>query len=192
MVIIELMRSNKLETYKIQPKIRFSLSEMMECYGKVLITFVFAVGPLQFFSFPIIEWVVDKDKFAPAICIRSVLAITLVFLAPYAHWAEIIIWAWLFLGPLIVPCHMFTFLALVRLATNAAFIETHSGYEFPWSPSRYIPFYGEQYKIITTLLGKVVTATLHQSSHTVITSMRREKLRMEDKVDGSTPPFKSE
>lgn len=55
MVMIELLRSNKFEIYKIQPKTTFTLTEMMECYRKVLITFVFAVGPLQLLSYPIIE-----------------------------------------------------------------------------------------------------------------------------------------
>lgn len=54
-VIIELMRSKKIDRFKIQPKIRNSLSDMLDCYRKVILTFVLAVGPLQIFSYPIIQ-----------------------------------------------------------------------------------------------------------------------------------------
>ncbi|XP_019152216.1 PREDICTED: methylsterol monooxygenase 1-1-like [Ipomoea nil] len=64
------------------------------------------------------------------------------FAAPYAHWAEILILGFAsFLGPLMVPCHITTFWLWFILRQTEA-IETHSGYEFPWSPSKYIPFYG--------------------------------------------------
>ncbi|KMT12245.1 hypothetical protein BVRB_5g101900 [Beta vulgaris subsp. vulgaris] len=46
-----------------------------------------------------------------------------------------------FLGPAIVPCHITTFLLWVVLRHIEA-IETHGGYDFPWSPTKYIPFYG--------------------------------------------------
>ncbi|KAG5092508.1 hypothetical protein JHK82_051286 [Glycine max] len=79
--------------------------------------------------------------------------------APYAHWAEIIILGIpSFLGPVLVPGHITTYRLWFILRQLEA-IETHSGYyykvnkviiyhhlltryDFPWSPTKYIPFYG--------------------------------------------------
>ncbi|KAF9602833.1 hypothetical protein IFM89_031693 [Coptis chinensis] len=64
------------------------------------------------------------------------------FAAPYAHWAEVLILGFpSFLGPAMVPCHMTTFWLWMILRQVEA-IETHSGYEFPWRLTKYIPFYG--------------------------------------------------
>ncbi|EYU30461.1 hypothetical protein ABFS82_01G086500 [Erythranthe guttata] len=64
------------------------------------------------------------------------------FAAPYAHWAEILILGIpSFLGPAIVPGHMITFWFWIALRQLEA-IETHSGYDFPWTLTKYIPFYG--------------------------------------------------
>ncbi|KAF7810174.1 methylsterol monooxygenase 1-1-like [Senna tora] len=64
------------------------------------------------------------------------------FAAPYAHWAEILILGIpSFLGPAMVPGHMVTFWLWIALRQIEA-IDTHSGYDFPWSPTKYIPFYG--------------------------------------------------
>ncbi|XP_062074129.1 methylsterol monooxygenase 1-1-like isoform X2 [Humulus lupulus] len=66
----------------------------------------------------------------------------IVFAAPYAHWAEILILGFpSFLGPAIVPGHMIT-LWLWMVLRQIEAIDTHSGYDFPWSPTKYIPFYG--------------------------------------------------
>ncbi|CAA6662160.1 unnamed protein product [Spirodela intermedia] len=64
------------------------------------------------------------------------------FAAPYAHWAEVLILGIpSFLGPAIAPGHMITFWLWIILRQMEA-IETHSGYEFPFTPTKYIPFYG--------------------------------------------------
>ncbi|KAK5804685.1 Methylsterol monooxygenase 1-1 -like protein [Gossypium arboreum] len=64
------------------------------------------------------------------------------FAAPYAHWLEVLILGIpSFLGPAIVPGHMITFWLWIALRQIEA-IETHSGYDFPWTPTRFIPFYG--------------------------------------------------
>ncbi|KAB1998852.1 hypothetical protein ES319_D12G118300v1 [Gossypium barbadense] len=64
------------------------------------------------------------------------------FAAPYAHWAEILILGIpTFLGPAMVPCHMTTLWLWSSLRQVEA-IETHSGYNFPWSPTKLIPYYG--------------------------------------------------
>ncbi|XP_019170427.1 PREDICTED: methylsterol monooxygenase 1-1-like isoform X5 [Ipomoea nil] len=64
------------------------------------------------------------------------------FAAPYAHWAEILILGIpSFLGPAMVPCHIITFWLWIGLRQIEA-IETHSGYDLPWTPTKYIPFYG--------------------------------------------------
>ncbi|XP_031128556.1 methylsterol monooxygenase 1-1-like [Ipomoea triloba] len=64
------------------------------------------------------------------------------FAAPYAHWAEILILGIpSFLGPAMVPGHIITFWLWIGLRQIEA-IETHSGYDLPWTPTKYIPFYG--------------------------------------------------
>ncbi|CAA0820565.1 Methylsterol monooxygenase 1-1 [Striga hermonthica] len=64
------------------------------------------------------------------------------FAAPYAHWAEVLILGIpSFLGPAMVPGHILTFWLWIGLRQIEA-IETHSGYDFPWTPTKYIPFYG--------------------------------------------------
>ncbi|KAJ4825837.1 hypothetical protein Tsubulata_045464 [Turnera subulata] len=64
------------------------------------------------------------------------------FAAPYAHWGEALIQGIPpFLGPALVPGHMVTYWLWYAIRVIEA-IETHSGYEFPWSPSKFIPFYG--------------------------------------------------
>ncbi|XP_023539250.1 methylsterol monooxygenase 1-2-like [Cucurbita pepo subsp. pepo] len=64
------------------------------------------------------------------------------FAAPYAHWAEVLILGIpSFLGPAMVPGHMITFWLWIALRQIEA-IETHSGYDFPWSVTKLIPFYG--------------------------------------------------
>ncbi|KAL2902158.1 Methylsterol monooxygenase 1-1, partial [Bienertia sinuspersici] len=64
------------------------------------------------------------------------------FAAPYAHWAEILIVGTpSLLGPAIAPCHMTTFWLWLVLR-NIEAIDTHIGYEFSWSPTKFIPFYG--------------------------------------------------
>lgn len=64
------------------------------------------------------------------------------FAAPYAHWAEILILGIpSFLGPAMAPGHMITFWLWIAIRQIEAF-DTHSGYDFPWSPTKYIPFYG--------------------------------------------------
>ncbi|URE03953.1 Fatty acid hydroxylase superfamily [Musa troglodytarum] len=64
------------------------------------------------------------------------------FAAPYAHWAEVLLLGIpSFVGPAIAPCHMITFWLWIALRQLEA-IETHSGYDFPLSPTKFIPFYG--------------------------------------------------
>ncbi|XP_031127851.1 methylsterol monooxygenase 1-1-like [Ipomoea triloba] len=177
-VMIQRLRSHKFDRFKIQPRATHSLSEMIHCYTKVLLTFVYSVCPLQILSYPIIKWIGIRTSLAlPSWgeMLSQVLVYFLVedyanywlhrmlhckwgydkihrvhhqylapmvFAAPYAHWAEVLILGFAsFLGPLMVPCHMITFWLWFILRQIEA-IETHSGYEFPWSPSKYIPFYG--------------------------------------------------
>ncbi|THU67055.1 hypothetical protein C4D60_Mb05t20620 [Musa balbisiana] len=64
------------------------------------------------------------------------------FAAPYAHWAEVLILGFpAFLGPAIAPCHILVFWLWFVLRHVEA-IETHCGYDFPQTPTKYIPFYG--------------------------------------------------
>lgn len=64
------------------------------------------------------------------------------YAAPYVHWAEVLILGIpSFLGPAMVPGHMITFWLWIALRQIEA-IETHSGYDFPWTFTKFIPFYG--------------------------------------------------
>eukprot|EP00249_Psilotum_nudum_P011200 c23022_g1_i1 orf=496-1326(-) len=64
------------------------------------------------------------------------------FAAPYAHWAEILVLGIpSFVGPLLVPGHMVTLWLWIALRQMEA-IDTHIGYDFPWTPTKLIPFYG--------------------------------------------------
>ncbi|KAL8028285.1 hypothetical protein ABFS82_14G145800 [Erythranthe guttata] len=177
-VVIELLRSKKIDGFKIQPNMKNSLSDMLDCYRKVVITFVLAVGPLQIFSYPVIKMIGIRTSLplpSTSEVLLQLFAYFLVedyanywlhrmlhnkwgyenihrvhheytapigFAAPYAHWAEIIILGLAsFLGPLIAPGHMVTFW-LWMIVRQMEAVETHSGYDFPWSPLKYIPFYG--------------------------------------------------
>ncbi|KAG2589049.1 hypothetical protein PVAP13_5NG389281 [Panicum virgatum] len=64
------------------------------------------------------------------------------FAMSYSHWAENLFLSIPALaGPVIVPCHITTqwLWFCIRLIEG---INTHSGYHFPFSPSKLIPFYG--------------------------------------------------
>ncbi|WOL00043.1 methylsterol monooxygenase 1-1 [Canna indica] len=64
------------------------------------------------------------------------------FAAPYAHWAEVLVLGIpSFAGPAIAPGHMITFWLWIAIRQLEA-IETHSGFDFPFTPTRFIPFYG--------------------------------------------------
>ncbi|OMP00595.1 Fatty acid hydroxylase [Corchorus olitorius] len=77
------------------------------------------------------------------------------FAAPYAHWAEILILGFpTFLGPTMVPCHMIT-LYIWAILRHVEAIQTHSGYEFPWSPTNLVPFYvGAEYHDYHHFVGR--------------------------------------
>lgn len=55
LVFVETMRSLGFLKYKIQPKVKTSLSEMFRCYKDVMRMFVLLVGPLQLSSYPSIK-----------------------------------------------------------------------------------------------------------------------------------------
>lgn len=54
-LILDLFPSNKFRSFKIQPKMHNSLADMLACYKKVILTFLISVGPLQIFSYPLIQ-----------------------------------------------------------------------------------------------------------------------------------------
>ncbi|GMN32556.1 hypothetical protein TIFTF001_003730 [Ficus carica] len=178
LVLLELARSSGLLRYKIQPKVRLSLSETLSCYRDVMRMFFLIVGPLQLVSFPSVKmigirtglplpsgWEIlsqllvyfvvedytnywihrflhNKWGYEKIHRVHHEYTAPIGFAAPYAHWAEILILGIpSFLGPAMVPGHMITFWLWIALRQIEA-IDTHSGYDFPWSPTKYIPFYG--------------------------------------------------
>ncbi|MED6181064.1 Methylsterol monooxygenase 1-1 [Stylosanthes scabra] len=56
-VFIEIKRLYPFDPYKIQPKVRLSLQEMLNCYKDVMIMFFLVVGPLQLVSYPSIQMI---------------------------------------------------------------------------------------------------------------------------------------
>lgn len=53
--LIELSGWKKLNKYKIQPSVKRSFWDMFKCYKDVMLTFIIAVGPIQFISYPTIK-----------------------------------------------------------------------------------------------------------------------------------------
>ncbi|CAM0150119.1 unnamed protein product [Urochloa decumbens] len=64
------------------------------------------------------------------------------FAALHSHWVELLILGFsVFVGTVIVPCHMATFMLWLAIRGIVS-VDTHSGYDFPFSPAKLIPFYG--------------------------------------------------
>lgn len=55
LVFIELLHSAGIHKYKIQPKVRHSSSEILNCYKYVSRMFFLVVGPLQLLSYPTVK-----------------------------------------------------------------------------------------------------------------------------------------
>lgn len=177
-MILEFFFRNSVQPYKIQPKVKLSLSDYFNCYISVMRMFILVVGPLQLLSYPSVKMIGIRTSL-PLPSVWEILAQLIVyfmiedygnywihrflhcnwgyekihkvhheytapigFAAPYAHWAEVLILGIpSFLGPALAPGHMITFWLWLGLRQIEA-IETHSGYDLPWTPTKYIPFYG--------------------------------------------------
>ncbi|TVU05191.1 hypothetical protein EJB05_48345, partial [Eragrostis curvula] len=64
------------------------------------------------------------------------------FASGYSHWAELLfLGSPAFIGPAIVPCHITTFW-LWFVVRGVQAIDSHSGFKFPFIPTKFIPFYG--------------------------------------------------
>ncbi|CAN6466560.1 unnamed protein product [Victoria cruziana] len=60
----------------------------------------------------------------------------------YGHWVDIVVLSLpTVAGPAIAPCHVLTFTGWLLLRQVLA-VESHSGYAFPWSLNKFIPFCG--------------------------------------------------
>ncbi|PQM39751.1 methylsterol monooxygenase 1-1 [Prunus yedoensis var. nudiflora] len=146
-VFIGLGWFKNMDKFKIQPKVKDSFSNMFKCYKHVMRTFVLVVGPLQVISYPTIQWIGIRTSLPlPSSSeihrVHHEYTAPIGLAAPYAHWAEILILGLpSFLGPVLVPEHIITYWLWFILRQLEA-IETHSGYLLPWTPTKYIPFYG--------------------------------------------------
>ncbi|PWA90711.1 Fatty acid hydroxylase [Artemisia annua] len=177
-IFIELLFSNHVTRYKIQPKVKFSVYENFKCWFNVMKMFVLCVGPLQLVSYPSIQMIGVRTSLPLPSLMEIISQLVVYFLiedytnywihrffhckwgyekihkvhheysapigfaAPHAHWVEVLVLGIpSFLGPAIVPGHMITFWLWIALRQIEA-IETHSGYDFPWTFTKYIPFYG--------------------------------------------------
>lgn len=177
-IFLELFFKNKIQPFKLQPKVNLSMSDHFQCYKSVMRMFILVVGPLQLVSYPSVQFIgirtsLPLPSFWEVIAQLSVYFLVedytnywvhrflhckwgyekihkvhheytapIAFAAPYAHWAEILILGIpAFLGPAMVPGHMITFWLWIALRQIEA-IETHSGYDLPWTPTKFIPFYG--------------------------------------------------
>lgn len=54
-IFLEVLFRNSILAYKIQPKVRLSLSDCFNCYKSVMRSFILVVGPLQLVSYPSIK-----------------------------------------------------------------------------------------------------------------------------------------
>ncbi|KAE8653266.1 hypothetical protein Csa_023317 [Cucumis sativus] len=90
----------------------------------------------------------------------------------YAHPAEILFLGFAtIIGPALTGPHLFT-LWLWMVVRVLETVEAHCGYDFPWSPSNFIPLYGVLiFMIIITDCFIRNLATTHQHSLTWIGSM---------------------
>lgn len=177
-VFIELLFSKYVIAYKIQPKVKVSFADNLNCYFDVMRMFLLVVGPLQLVSYPSIKMIGIRTSLPLPSLMEIISQLFVYFLvedftnywihrflhgkwgyekihkvhheytspigyaAPYAHWAEVLILGIpSFLGPAMVPGHMITFWLWIALRQIEA-IETHSGYDFPWTFTKFIPFYG--------------------------------------------------
>ncbi|GJN06285.1 hypothetical protein PR202_ga23996 [Eleusine coracana subsp. coracana] len=83
------------------------------------------------------EWAYDKIH-----RVHHEFAAPVSFASGYSHWAELLtLGSPAFIGPAIVPCHVTTFW-LWFVVRGVQAIDTHSGFKFPFSPTKFIPFYG--------------------------------------------------
>ncbi|CAH8275682.1 unnamed protein product [Arabidopsis lyrata] len=176
LVVVEL--TGWFDQFKIQKKVKYSLSDMFRCYKQVMKLFLLVVGTLQIVSYPSIQMIGIRSGLPLPSLTEIVAQLVVYFLiedytnywihrwmhckwgyekihrihheytspigyaSPYAHWGEILILGIpTFLGPAIAPGHIMTFWLWISLRQIEA-IETHSGYDFPWSLTKFIPFYG--------------------------------------------------
>lgn len=177
-LFLEIFFRKSIQSYKIQPKVNLSLSDVFRCYKVVMRMFILVVGPLQLVSYPSVKmigirtslplpslWVIllqlgtyfivedytnywihrflhCKWGYEKIHKVHHEYTAPIGFAAPYAHWLEVLILGIpSFLGPAIAPGHMITFWLWIAFRQIEA-IETHSGYDLPWSITKYIPFYG--------------------------------------------------
>ncbi|KAG2248928.1 hypothetical protein Bca4012_087746 [Brassica carinata] len=166
------------ERFKIQPKVKYSLSDMFLCYKEVMKLFLRVVGTLQFVTYPSIQMAGIRSGLPLPSLMEIVAQLVVYFLiedytnywihrwlhckwgyekihrvhheytspigyaSPYAHWAEVLLLGIpTFLGPAIAPGHIMTFWLWISLRQMEA-IETHSGYDLPWTLTKLVPFYG--------------------------------------------------
>lgn len=55
LLFLDVKRFVLFDKYKIQPKVRLSLDEMLRCYKDVFFMFLLVVGPLQLLSYPSVK-----------------------------------------------------------------------------------------------------------------------------------------
>ncbi|KAI4364869.1 hypothetical protein MLD38_020903 [Melastoma candidum] len=135
-VFAELRRIPVFDRHKIQPKFRLSLQEMFRCYWDVMRLFFLVVGPLQLVSYPTVKFIGIRTGLPLPSGWEILMQLAVYFLVEdYTNY-----WIHRFLHS-IVPGHIITFWLWIALRQIEA-IETHSGYDLPWTPTKYIPFYG--------------------------------------------------
>lgn len=54
-IFLEIFFRKSIQTYKIQPKVNLSLSDVFRCYKVVMRMFILVVGPLQLVSYPSVK-----------------------------------------------------------------------------------------------------------------------------------------
>lgn len=177
-VLLDLVNNYRIHSYKIQPKVKLSLSQTFRCYRDVMRMFILVIGPLQLASYPSVKMIGIRTSLSlPSLgeivaqlfvyfiiedytnywmhrflhskwgyekihWVHHEYTAPIAYAASYAHWLEVLLLGIpSFLGPATAPGHMITFWLWIALRQIEA-IETHSGYDLPWTPTKFIPFYG--------------------------------------------------
>ncbi|KAH0901949.1 hypothetical protein HID58_041452 [Brassica napus] len=199
------------ERFKIQPKVKYSLSDMFLCYKEVMKLFLRVVGTLQFVTYPSIQMAGIRSGLPLPSLMEIVAQLVVYFLiedytnywihrwlhckwgyekihrvhheytspigyaSPYAHWAEVLLLGIpTFLGPAIAPGHIMTFWLWISLRQMEA-IETHSGYDLPWTLTKMVPFYGgAEYHDYHHYFLLIATISME------LTKLRRKLIRREE------------
>ncbi|KAJ0559046.1 putative 4-alpha-methylsterol monooxygenase [Helianthus annuus] len=175
-LVMELIFPTYVASYKLQPKIKFSLYDKFTCYLGVMKTLLLTAVPMLLASYPLMKMIGIRTSLPLPSSMEVISQLIIYFIiddyanywihrlchlkwmyenihkvhheysAPmgfatlHAHWMDVILFGIpSFLGPALVPGHMITLFLWLALREIES-VENHSGYDFPWTLKKIIPF----------------------------------------------------